>query len=438
LSDFDTNNIVIKESMVEPLTVSEILCTTLSKYLADSEDVMIPCESAYLEKMVQGNEQYILYHSEEQKELQSILYTLIDVFGTDILNTGEKSVVIKDINTENLILNLETKEKVKESKILQATLSHYITDSKDTGLIIPADNAILNPMEIIGFDGLKNVIEANELDSLLDSCFQLFGEGDTLKVNEIKSEHVMIDKEKIKHITNSKIMNTTIMDSMLNDEDLIVPAVENRIVEINQLMDPNLTCVIVEKDEIDYLLNSLIDMIGTDGVIDASAIQISHIHITSSIDVSRSEILSATLGNKILGVDEFDIPRECVLSSVTVLSKKANSGTKDLINVDDLSQLLDSIFCLVNELNIDSGQSDLNMDDIVFTKDNIPTILSSVILEYHFRKNVCRWYLHSKSIGCCNFKRILWKRCSRVYYFRRNVKFMGSYICSWKYRFYFN
>ncbi|MDE5868569.1 MAG: hypothetical protein K2H02_06450, partial [Anaeroplasmataceae bacterium] len=368
--DLDTNSIVIKESMVDKFASSEILSATLSKYISDSEDVMLPLESTYEVGMVQGETQNVMHHSEENNELQSILFTLIDVFGTDPLNTGEKSVVIQDIKTDNLILNLETKKKIKESKVLQATLSHYITDKASSGLIIPADDTIIESMAIIGYDGLKNIIMANELENLIDAAFHLFGKEDTLKVNEIISEHIMIDKEAIEHITISKIFNTTIMDSLLKEKDLVIPVVEGKITAVPQLLNPDSICIDVDKNEIKYLLTALIDTIGTDGKIDTSAIQISHIHLTDGLDLSRSEILSATLGNKILSTSDFEIPSDCIRTNVLIHSLDNTNETKDLIYTTDLSQLFDSIFCLVDELNINSGQSDLNMDDIVFTKDN--------------------------------------------------------------------
>lgn len=379
--NFNTEQIAIKESMVEPMIQSVILCSTFSKYMIDSEYVVVPKVSVYEETLVDQSKHFIVQHTEENNELKTILYTLIDVFGHIEEGDTEKSVKIQGIKTEDMVFTQEMKEKVRDSVVLQASLSYQLIYKGQNNVIIPYEEQILENIEAVSFENAIYMIEINELIELLNVGIHLFGDGNSLKISEMKTEHIMIHKDQVHLITQSVIMNTTIMDGMLSMGDMVIPRVNGKITAVDRLEHPEERCLRIEQDEIEYLLTTLIDVLGTDSQIDTSAIQTSRMFISKDIDITRSEILAATLGSKIIETNEFNIPLDCMNLNVEIVKKSLEITTQDLIQTTALKEFLDGLFSLVDHVTIAYGKSDIDMDDIALTKASMPVVLGSAIFE---------------------------------------------------------
>ncbi len=380
LSNFEENSLILKEFMLIELLKSEIICATMSDYITTSESIVVPKTATEPMELVNKEASNMIHHTEQDPELSNMLHALMSVFGEQKEGETEKSLDIKNVSTDHLILTVEDKEEIKKSLVLQATLSKYIIDQSSQGIIIPKDDSILTKIAVVNHEEEQTIIQSNELDCFLDSAFALFAVDGKLDVNQIKADNIFIKKTDITEITKSVIMNTTMLDQMIGiDENMIVPIVDNEIIGFERLNLPDQRCYKVTSSEMSYLLSALIDMIGTNDQIKTTEIHVTNIKINATIDVTKSRILAATLGNKILVINDLKIPQEVVYSQ-PIATKDTTSINKDLILTDELKKLTDSLFSMVDEVQINNGVSNIDVNSLTLSSSKMSIILKSSIM----------------------------------------------------------
>ncbi len=380
LSNFEETSLILKESMISELIKSEIICATMSDYITTSESIVVPKASTEPIELVNKEASNMIHHSDIDPELYNMLCALMSVFGEQKEGETEKSLDIKNVSTDHLILTVEDKEEIKKSLVLQATLSKYIIEKSSQGIIIPKDDLILTKIAVVNYEEEQTIIQTVELDCFLDSAFALFAEDGKLNINQIKVDNIYIQKTDITEITKSVIMNTTMLDQMIGiDENMIVPIIENEIDGFERLNYMDQQCYKVTSSEMSYLLSALIDMIGTNDQIKTTEIQISNIRINSNIDVTKSHILAATIGNKLMNINVFTIPNKEVYSQA-IAQKDAASINKDLILTDELKKLTDSLFSMIDDIQINNGASNIDINTLTLSTSNLNTILASSIM----------------------------------------------------------
>lgn len=353
IKNITVDNIKIKESTMDKITTSAILSATLSKYMTDSKDIIIPKLSASKEMLTNGNEAYIIHHTADNNELGQLLHLMMNLFGTTPQGATEKELDVKHVDTSNLVIDSTSKNLVVESLIMRATVSNYLTTNEEQGIIIPNDDTIIEDVDVVNNEQKKSILTKIELDSLLDIAFDLFAEEDKLNVSHIQADSIVITKENAPIISQSEIINATIVDNLLDNSDIIIPS--HMVTDYLIINETSKMCyVIQQQSELESFLCGMIDMIGENGKISTGSINIGKITIDQNVANSRSTIIHATLGSKLMGFEELVIPTSVVLEANETITKEGKAS-KVYLETSELSLLLNELILVAG--NKEEGQT---------------------------------------------------------------------------------
>lgn len=351
--DFNTveNSLTISKTAIDDICSSAILNASLSKQIVDI---------FYVEKSLFNNDTI------EREELNKFFDAVFEMFGNEEIN-------ISDLESDmfDLEFNYESKDIILASKILKATISDAIL--KTTDISIPVAVTTPEQLEFVEKDNAKNIND-DELNSLFNALFSMFGE--KIKVKDISNEltNLSISKEKITSITGSHILRATMSNKLASSSDIVILKEDT----LNEEMTNSTKISTIDKDEIEKLLNSMFILVGKNSInLDEISTQLSEITLKKAdIDeLLKSNILLATMSAKMTGMNDIIILNDDVIPFEDIIGTYQN-----VIKLDEIKRLLNSMFMLVGDtIGINSINDNLN--NITLKKDDINKgLLNSNIL----------------------------------------------------------
>ena len=375
IANIDVDNIKITKSKLNAIKASEIIVATISAYLTDIEQIVIPVASTELTKLSNDDEIYVLKHSQDEDELGEILDFVIDLVGTG--EGDNKEVVVSNIEFNAANITEDNKEKILESSILSATISNTIITSVSSSLVIPSTSVV--SMETCKKENnefiKKNVFvrtqDKDELAELLDLVFELFGTGEEgnkeISIDGINADEIKITKSLAAKLSKSDIINATIADKLVAIDSIVVPAtaIESDCDDYTNTKKAYL----IRQSELNNLFDKLIDLIGTNGKLDVSNIDLDKEIVLDNSLLENSEILSATISNQITGVESLVIPTTAIDLDVDLY----NNTTTDLIKNSELKSLIDLIIEILGEENTNTHIKEfkINLNNPTINTDNL-------------------------------------------------------------------
>lgn len=304
ISSFKDNSSVISASL--------IIRATITDKLNNNESIEIP-------NIAYDNNNLI-----KQEEVDNLITALVNVLGDD--TTINNITNIEDTKISAFKDNTTT---ISKSSIFRATITKKLNDNND--IIVPK----------VAYDS-NNLIAQQEVDNLITALVNVLGEETTINnINNIDDIKLSKFKDNLQNINNSLIFRATITDKLENNENIEMPA--------------SLACesingdMLIKKDELEYLITSLVDVLGNESAI--NNINIDNIKLQklaqSANDIKESYILRATMTKKINDVQDIVYPSEAndenniiskteivnVLKSLDILF--ADEDIKSLTNSDN-------------------------------------------------------------------------------------------------------
>lgn len=264
-----------------------------------------------------------------------------------------------------------------ESKIIHATLSQEI---------IKQNGTIVIPNTALSVEGNCDVIEADELESLVTALIKLDIVGADGSVSaDLTLMNTLLDEDesntsRLEYATRSKVMHATLSKKIIEqDGTIIIP--ENVVTSEGD-------CEVIEKSELESLVTALIklEVIDSEGNMSADITLLNTLlekpigdtytrleYVVGNKAIKGSDIMNATISDKILQqttTDTIIVPE----SSVEYI------GTKPVIKGDSLYDLVNSLVKL--EIIDDAGNmnADLTLiNKMLYVDDNGVRRLDHVI-----------------------------------------------------------
>ena len=305
----------------DKIKASKVIRKLVTDELEKQEDIVVP--SLSLDDNITSTE--VLSENE--------VSNLIEGLGK-VLNTTDKitSINIDNITTAKLS---NAKGNIKSSYVLNATIANAL--SKQDDVAVPED-AYENENE--------KILEANEIDHLVDGLVNLLGQNasvSNINIDDIKASDIRNAKA---NIQNSKILNATITVQLDNQADVIVPS--------EAYNDAEADVKTIESEEIGQLVDGLVNLLGEDAQV--SSINIDDIKTKNMSDakanVQASLILNATITNQLDEQEDVIVPEGSYVD--------ADAEIKVLKSAE-IGNLIDG---LVNLLGEDAQVSSINIDNI--------------------------------------------------------------------------
>lgn len=382
VSTINVDDLKLDEEKIDKISSSTIFTATISTIISTTE-VIIPVETAIYAEMADGKRDYIL----ENKELNNLLKTFLEMFGSVNTVTEKKELDVNNIDLSNFIIDQEVKDKIVETAVLRATISNYLI-TNDLGVVIPKIKGTIDEIQVVGSDTLHNSITKGELESFLDAAIELFGieeDGEkVLNINKIDTSDFIINDENAVILGSSNIINATVTQELASLQELVIPVKDNDedIVSLATSAKDNTSCAII-KDITGFMTNMLDVLGGEEREINPSNLSTINIKLIKGNEIDG--ILWATISNELLGNDDILIPDDDttieyvdVLSNidgeVVTLSKELITDTqfnvfKDaLVEVLGNDEIVDGQTKKVFELSLDSG---IDVSNIVIKKEHV-------------------------------------------------------------------
>ena len=305
----------------DKIKASKVIRKLVTDELEKQEDIVVP--SLSLDDNITSTE--VLSENE--------VSNLIDGLGK-VLNTTDKitSINIDNITTAKLS---NAKGNIKSSYVLNATIANALSEQEDVA--VPSDAYE---------DENEKILEANEIDHLVDGLVNLLGQDasvSSINIDDIKASDIRNAKV---NIQNSKILNATITVQLDDQADVIVPS--------EAYNDAEADVKTIESEEIGQLVDGLVNLLGEDAQV--SSINIDDIKAKNMLDakanVQASLILNATITNQLDEQNYVIVPEGSYVD--------ADAEIKVLKSAE-IGNLIDG---LVNLLGEDAQVSSINIDDI--------------------------------------------------------------------------
>ena len=305
----------------DKIKASKVIRKLVTDELEKQEDIVVP--SLSLDDNITSTE--VLSENE--------VSNLIDGLGK-VLNTTDKitSINIDNITTAKLS---NAKGNIKSSYVLNATIANALSEQEDVA--VPSDAYE---------DENKKILEANEIDHLVDGLVNLLGQDasvSSINIDDIKASDIRNAKV---NIQNSKILNATITVQLDDQADVIVPS--------EAYNDAEADVKTIESEEIGQLVDGLVNLLGEEAQV--SSINIDDIKAKNMLDakanVQASLILNATITNQLDEQNDVIVPEGSYVD--------ADAEIKVLKSAE-IGNLIDG---LVNLLGEDAQVSSINIDDI--------------------------------------------------------------------------
>ena len=305
----------------DKIKASKVIRKLVTDELEKQEDIVVP--SLSLDDNITSTE--VLSENE--------VSNLIDGLGK-VLNTTDKitSINIDNITTAKLS---NAKGNIKSSYVLNATIANALSEQEDVA--VPSDAYE---------DENEKILEANEIDHLVDGLVNLLGQDasvSSINIDDIKASDISNAKV---NIQNSKILNATITVQLDDQADVIVPS--------EAYNDAEADVKTIESEEIGQLVDGLVNLLGEDAQV--SSINIDDIKAKNMSDakanVQASLILNATITNQLDEQEDVIVPEGSYVD--------ADAEIKVLKSAE-IGNLIDG---LVNLLGEEAQVSSINIDDI--------------------------------------------------------------------------
>ena len=305
----------------DKIKASKVIRKLVTDELEKQEDIVVP--SLSLDDNITSTE--VLSENE--------VSNLIDGLGK-VLNTTDKitSINIDNITTAKLS---NAKGNIKSSYVLNATIANALSEQEDVA--VPSDAYE---------DENEKILEANEIDHLVDGLVNLLGQDasvSSINIDDIKASDIRNAKV---NIQNSKILNATITVQLDDQADVIVPS--------EAYNDAEADVKTIESEEIGQLVDGLVNLLGEEAQV--SSINIDDIKAKNMSDakanVQASLILNATITNQLDEQEDVIVPEGSYVD--------ADAEIKVLKSAE-IGNLIDG---LVNLLGEDAQVSSINIDDI--------------------------------------------------------------------------
>ena len=305
----------------DKIKASKVIRKLVTDELEKQEDIVVP--SLSLDDNITSTE--VLSESE--------VSNLIDGLGK-VLNTTDKitSINIDNITTAKLS---NAKGNIKSSYVLNATIANALSEQEDVA--VPSDAYE---------DENEKILEANEIDHLVDGLVNLLGQDasvSSINIDDIKASDIRNAKV---NIQNSKILNATITVQLDDQADVIVPS--------EAYNDAEADVKTIESEEIGQLVDGLVNLLGEEAQV--SSINIDDIKAKNMSDakanVQASLILNATITNQLDEQNDVIVPEGSYVD--------ADAEIKVLKSAE-IGNLIDG---LVNLLGEEAQVSSINIDDI--------------------------------------------------------------------------
>ena len=305
----------------DKIKASKVIRKLVTDELEKQEDIVVP--SLSLDDNITSTE--VLSENE--------VSNLIDGLGK-VLNTTDKitSINIDNITTAKLS---NAKGNIKSSYVLNATIANALSEQEDVA--VPSDAYE---------DENEKILEANEIDHLVDGLVNLLGQDasvSSINIDDIKASDIRNAKV---NIQNSKILNATITVQLDDQADVIVPS--------EAYNDAEADVKTIESEEIGQLVDGLVNLLGEEAQV--SSINIDDIKAKNMLDakanVQASLILNATITNQLDEQNDVIVPEGSYVD--------ADAEIKVLKSAE-IGNLIDG---LVNLLGEEAQVSSINIDDI--------------------------------------------------------------------------
>ena len=305
----------------DKIKASKVIRKLVTDELEKQEDIVVP--SLSLDDNITSTE--VLSENE--------VSNLIDGLGK-VLNTTDKitSINIDNITTAKLS---NAKGNIKSSYVLNATIANALSEQEDVA--VPSDAYE---------DENEKILEANEIDHLVDGLVNLLGQDasvSSINIDDIKASDIRNAKV---NIQNSKILNATITVQLDDQADVIVPS--------EAYNDAEADVKTIESEEIGQLVDGLVNLLGEEAQV--SSINIDDIKAKNMSDakanVQASLILNATITNQLDEQEDVIVPEGSYVD--------ADAEIKVLKSAE-IGNLIDG---LVNLLGEEAQVSSINIDDI--------------------------------------------------------------------------
>ena len=323
ITNINIDNLTVGEFVdaKDKIKASKVIRKLVTDELEKQEDIVVP--SLSLDDNIISTD--VLSENE--------VSNLIEGLGK-VLNTTDKitSINIDNITTAKLS---NAKVNIKSSYVLNATIANAL--SKQDDVAVPEDAYE---------DENEKILEANEIDHLVDGLVNLLGQNasvSNINIDDIKASDIRNAKA---NIQNSKILNATITVQLDNQADVIVPS--------GAYNDADAAVKTIESEEIGQLVDGLVNLLGEDAQV--SSINIDNIKAknmsNAKANVQASLILNATITNQLDEQNDVIVPEGSYVD--------ADAEIKVLKSAE-IGNLIDG---LVNLLGEDAQVSSINIDNI--------------------------------------------------------------------------
>lgn len=372
VNTINVDGLKLDESKIDKISSSTIFTATISTIISTTE-LIIPIEEAEYIEMAKGGREYILSNS----ELNSILKTFLEMFGTDGANGKELDV--NNINLSNFIIDKDVRDKIVESPVIRATVSNYLI-KQNVGVVIPKLSNTIVDIQIVGNAATHQSITQLELGSFLDAAIELFGterEGKKeLNIQNINVSNFVINDNNVDILGSSNIINATITKELARIQELVIPVNdgEKDIIEIALNAMDNTSCAVII-DIIGFMKNML-DILGGESR-EINPNNLSSIDIKMSKNENIDGILWATISSELLNNDDILIPdNNQTITNVEVLTSSNEEVLKvsrKLITLTQFNEFKNSLIEVLGkngelELSLDSG---VDVSKMVIVKNHI-------------------------------------------------------------------
>ena len=384
VNTINVDGLKLDESKIDKISSSTIFTATISTIISTTE-LIIPIEEAEYIEMAKGGREYILSNS----ELNSILKTFLEMFGTD--GTNGKELDVNNINLSNFIIDKDVRDKIVESPVIRATVSNYLI-KEDMGIIIPKIDKTIVDIQVVGNAKTHQSITKDELAAFLDAAIELFGtENDgkkELNINNIEVSNFKINEDTIKVICDtdennqdpkpSNIINSTITCELAKIEELVIPFRRDNddLVTLTLNATNNSSCALINNME--RFLDDMLTMLGTEneeGQKELDTNNLSAMNIKLDKKNKLDPILEASIGNVLLENDDILIPVNSVsdIEVLAYLNGEVTKRSKKSIDSKEFEAFKNSLIEVLGEngelnINLDSG---IDVGKMVLYKDNV-------------------------------------------------------------------
>lgn len=397
--DFNLDNIgdsiKIKKSSIDTITSSFVLNGTLTDTI--SANFATPL-SALQNGVIKKN---------ELESLLDSLFVILNKHEQDSSITLEEVEGI-DVNTIRIARSDFDEYHIKSSVFMTAFSSML---SEVENVYIPVEATVeVDVIENKEYKRINRIIDntmngeesENEFDNLLECLFEFLGETDETTGEEIINltdfEDVgdfKITDERVSTITASKVFSASISIILIEDDILVVPE-KNDLNEVCTLLvdmvNQEYDKYILTSEELGNTLFSLIEMFGVKNAetnakelgleIDLNNFTINTPVINKIVD---SAVLSTTISHYIVDKKIGVVPDvEGVKENIDIIEMNI-VNTSYRIKGEELHGFMSTALELFGEENVDSGQKELNINniklsDITISNENVGYFDDSIII----------------------------------------------------------